>query len=181
MLSIKEQGFINVAIEEAQQSNCFMMHGCVAVLNGKIIGRGFNHHRCHTCDGFMNDQCTCHAEISALRKAYQNMGGSSIKIPKYIKTKLLKNIILYVVRIDTNNNLKNSAPCVDCMSVIQKLGIKRMVYSDDNNTFQKVKPTHYTIHYVTMSRKINQKTKKCSFSDINPILRLSTQSSGYNC
>ena len=49
-----------------------MRHGCVAVMNGKIIGRGHNNYRNRTYDGFVNNsnQCTCHAEMAALRNVY---------------------------------------------------------------------------------------------------------------
>ena len=69
-LSNKELSFINFAINEAKLSKCLMTHGCVAVSQGKIIGRGFNHHCNPTIDGFVNGQYTCHAEISAIRDAY---------------------------------------------------------------------------------------------------------------
>jgi len=49
-----------------------MRHGCVAVLNGRIIGRGYNHHRSHSNDGFVHNCVTCHAEMSALRQAYHH-------------------------------------------------------------------------------------------------------------
>lgn len=157
MLSNKEQSFVNIAIEEALHSNCLMMHGSVAVLQGKIVGRGYNHHR-SSSDGFMENQCTCHAEISALREAYHNINNgnsNSIKIDKYLKSKYFKKITLYVVRIDINKNLKNSAPCIDCIKIINKLGIKRIIYSDENNEFQKVKPCDYTIVYKSIgNRKI---------------------------
>lgn len=72
MVSFKEETFINAAAEQASLSKCLMMHGCVAVSGGKIIGKGHNHYRCKTKDKFVSNQCTCHAEIHALRDVYNN-------------------------------------------------------------------------------------------------------------
>ena len=43
-------------------------HGCVAVMNGKIIAKGYNSNRCYSNDGFLKDTCSCHAEIDVMRK-----------------------------------------------------------------------------------------------------------------
>jgi tRNA(Arg) A34 adenosine deaminase TadA len=74
MLSNKEQTFINIAAEESNKSNVLMRLGCVAVMNGKVIGRGYNSYRNRTADGFIDahNQCTCHAEIAALRNVYRS-------------------------------------------------------------------------------------------------------------
>ena len=72
MISQKDVEYIAVAVEEGMKSNVLMRHGCVAVMNGKIIGRGHNNYRSRTYDGFVNsgNQCTCHAEMAALRNVY---------------------------------------------------------------------------------------------------------------
>ena len=72
MISQKDVEFISVAVEEGTKSNVLMRHGCVAVMNGKIIGKGYNNYRNRTYDGFVNssNQCTCHAEMAALRNVY---------------------------------------------------------------------------------------------------------------
>ena len=45
---------ISEAIEEAYKSPVLMRHGCVAVKNGKILARGFNHYRTFSRDNFIN-------------------------------------------------------------------------------------------------------------------------------
>jgi tRNA(Arg) A34 adenosine deaminase TadA len=72
MISLKDLQFISVAAEEGMKSDVLMRHGCVAVMNGKIIGKGHNNYRNRTQDGFVNysNQCTCHAEMAALRNVY---------------------------------------------------------------------------------------------------------------
>ena len=59
--------FMQAALDEAHKSPCLMQHGAVAVSGGKIIGRGYNHYRSRTSDGIVQNSCTCHAEMAALR------------------------------------------------------------------------------------------------------------------
>lgn len=63
--------FLSLARNEAEFSPCLQRHGCVAVLNGTVIGKGCNYYRSHSSDGFINNTCSCHAEISALREVYK--------------------------------------------------------------------------------------------------------------
>lgn len=66
-----------------------------------------------------------------------------------------KKITLYVVRYN-KDGCSNSAPCKNCMEVIKKLKIKKIVYSDDNGSFNIVKPENfYTNHISKINRKIN--------------------------
>ena len=69
-LSQKENRFISQACELARNSPCMQRHGAVAVLNGKVIGRGYNNKRTFSSDGFIHNCLTTHAEINALREAY---------------------------------------------------------------------------------------------------------------
>lgn len=93
-LSKKVQDHINEAIEESYKSEVMMRIGCVAVMNGKIIGRGHNNYRNRTSDGFVvNNQCTCHAEMHALRSVFHNHCGNtygkwmdSIKVASHSKS-----------------------------------------------------------------------------------------------
>ena len=77
MTSQKHFRFITLAAEECEKSDMLMRHGCVAVMNGKIVGKGYNNYRNKTSDGFVSrEQCTCHAEMAALRSVYRNCSGS---------------------------------------------------------------------------------------------------------
>ena len=73
-MSNKTLRFLDEALNEAQSSELLMKHGCVAVKNGKIIGRGCNYYRTKSNDGFLKCNCSCHAEISAIRNAYYSLG-----------------------------------------------------------------------------------------------------------
>lgn len=70
MISNTDMKFINSAAIEAEKSPVLMRHGSVAVVNGKIMGRGYNHYRSSSKDNFITNTCTCHAEIAALRNMF---------------------------------------------------------------------------------------------------------------
>jgi hypothetical protein len=82
MLSNSDQAFINSAFNEALKSPVLMRHGAVAVVNRKIMGRGYNHYRSHSKDSFIVNSCTCHAEIASLRNMFHSCGkqSNSIKV-----------------------------------------------------------------------------------------------------
>ena len=73
-ISLNDLKFINVATDEAIKSPVLMRHGAVAVVNGRIYGRGFNHYRTYSKDLFINNTCTCHAEIACLRNMFYSCG-----------------------------------------------------------------------------------------------------------
>ena len=84
-VSVSDEKYLNTALTLAQQSPVLMRHGCVAVLSGKIVGRGFNNYRTYSSDYFIRDSCTCHAEIAALRNTYNNLSNTYGKFMKNIK------------------------------------------------------------------------------------------------
>ena len=70
ILSASDQIFAAHAAYESSKSTLLSRHGCVAVANGKILGRGYNSIRTQSHDGFICNSCSCHAEMSALRNLY---------------------------------------------------------------------------------------------------------------
>ena len=72
MISRTDYKFISEATTEAQKSPVLMRHGAVAVVNGKIMGRGHNHYRTNSKDHFISNTCTCHAEIASLRNMFHS-------------------------------------------------------------------------------------------------------------
>ena len=139
--SRRDYRFAEMAAIEAKRSGCLMQHGCVAVKNGRIFGRGYNNYRTRCKDGFIQNCMTCHAEMSALREV------NKLNIN-------FKKISLYIVRVDHNNCLKSSAPCVDCMKHILRLKIKRIIYSNGNGELTVQNPLLYEIKHVTTGRRI---------------------------
>ena len=87
MISNTDIRFISQATSQAMKSPVLMRHGAVAVVNGKVVGRGYNHYRTNSKDDFIQNTCTCHAEIACLRNMYYTCGtnaygknGISIKV-----------------------------------------------------------------------------------------------------
>ena len=74
MISASETKFISHAASQAFKSPVLMRHGAIAVVNGKIMGRGFNHYRSSSKDNFISNTCTCHAEIACLRNMFHTCG-----------------------------------------------------------------------------------------------------------
>jgi len=65
----KDQKFISIAFDAAENSNMLMRHGCVVVDSNKIVGVGWNNYRTQFSDKFTGKTCSCHAEMHALREA----------------------------------------------------------------------------------------------------------------
>ena len=80
--------FLSLARNEAELSPCLQRHGCVAVLNGTVVGKGYNHYRSTSSDGFIKNTCSCHAEISAIRNVYKRFN--------------IKNNYLYQIKVAKN-------------------------------------------------------------------------------
>lgn len=70
-VSVKDRRYMELAVREAYKSEMYTRHGCVIVVNGKVIGRGHNNYRTAFADGFIRGTCSCHAEMDALRNAFK--------------------------------------------------------------------------------------------------------------
>ena len=93
-ISVSDQNFLCYAAHEATKSNLQSRHGCVAVINGRIMGRGHNTSRTHSCDGFIQNTCSCHAEIAALRDLWRSSCTNTYgKYSKQIKVAREEQII----------------------------------------------------------------------------------------
>lgn len=84
-ISCKDDSLATHAFEQAMQSPCLMRHGCVATINGKIVGRGYNSYRCNSGDGFIQNTCSCHAEIHTIRNMYYRTKASIKRRDKMLK------------------------------------------------------------------------------------------------
>ncbi len=73
IMSNKSEQFCALATSHAKMSPMLQKHGCVAVVNGKVVGKGFNNYRNYSKDGFMRTCCSCHAEVAAIRDASKHM------------------------------------------------------------------------------------------------------------
>lgn len=64
----RDEKFAQLALMEADKSIMQQNHGCVAVMGGRVVARGFNSDRCYSSDGFLLNTCSCHAEIDVMRR-----------------------------------------------------------------------------------------------------------------
>ena len=69
MITNKANRFCSLAADYARKSPMLQRHGCVAVVNGRTAGFGFNNYRNYSKDGFIQGCCSCHAEVAAIRDA----------------------------------------------------------------------------------------------------------------
>ena len=77
-LNNRDERFARFALEEANKSNMkHHQHGCIAVLGGQIIARGYNSDRTQSSDGFLKNTCSCHAEIDVMRKLEKRINKKS--------------------------------------------------------------------------------------------------------
>lgn len=102
--------FLSVAAKEAKKSGVKFKHGAVVVVRGQIIARGYNKH-CMSCQ---SGPVSIHAEIDAVSNC---------------PPRILPFASLYVVRINKNGKLCESAPCTHCKSYLERIGIKTVFHS----------------------------------------------------
>lgn len=115
------------ACQVAKKSGMNHRHGAVVIHNGKIISEGYN----RECQEF-KEQFSVHAEVDALLKIR--------KLGRHV----LSQCDLIVVRIapsSMEHAMKLSMPCCKCRPFIERLGIRRVYYST-NDEFDEVLRSH---------------------------------------
>ena len=128
-LSNTEKSYFKIAHQVAMQSN-HPQHkiGCIVVLGHRIISSGHNSKdKTHAFQVkldkkyFNDDKCKGpkHAEIDAL-------------LPLITKGYDLRKATLYIVREKRYKTQGMAHPCSRCMSVIKKLGIRKLKYTTDD-------------------------------------------------
>lgn len=120
-LKNKHNQYMKEAAAYARNADLGHKHGCVIVYNNNIISWGYNHKHKSLKD------YSIHAEIDAINRLNK----------KYKSKKIISNCSLYVVRIRNGLNeediLKMSKPCMNCAKKINKIGIRKVYYSVDND------------------------------------------------
>lgn len=121
--SAKITKLIAIARNCAMQSDVSFRHGAVLFANSnKIISFGYNRHG----DRLQKTWApTIHAEASCLAQIV----GSIIARDR---SRLLRQLRILVIRISANGQLVNSMPCRNCVTLMRKFGVKRVIYSDEN-------------------------------------------------
>lgn len=102
----------------AKKSGMNHQHGAVIIYDGEVIAEGYN----RECNEF-KEQFSVHAEVDALMKVR--------KLGKHI----LSQCDLIVVRIappSLDYAMKLSMPCSKCRPFIERMGIRRVYYSTND-------------------------------------------------
>jgi tRNA(Arg) A34 adenosine deaminase TadA len=142
ILSNKKDKMFSASLNEATKSNLLFKHGCVATYGGKIIARGCNTYKCYSAnDKFINDQCSCHAEINVIRQICHNYSMKKRKLDR-----IMKKTTLYISRSSNAGESTNSAPCVKCLAVIKRLNVKKIIFNLDNEYFEYNSKDYHTTH-----------------------------------
>lgn len=142
--------YMSLAADEAYKSSVLYKHGCIAVVSGKIMARGYNHYRSYSRDGLIKQACTCHAEIDVLRKCKRR--------------KITGKMTFYLARIsESNGGYSNSFPCNQCLEEMKKFDVKYLVYSFKNGEIIKESVDDIETDFKTSGQII------CEEIDENPI------------
>ena len=143
------------AADESRLSIQQFKHGAILCKGGKKICAG---HNIDTRTSYRrNICCSIHAEMGTVTKFLN----SYIKIhatrnSNKIKRKLNKFSICVVRSIIINGQIcyANSTPCCDCIKKLQTVGLKNIMYSDENgNIITEKIATFNTLSFVTGSMK----------------------------
>lgn len=77
-ITTRDEKFATIALNEANKSTVkYHQHGCVAVVGGRIVERGYNSYRSRSNDGFLEGTCSCHAEVDVMRKLDKRLNKSN--------------------------------------------------------------------------------------------------------
>jgi tRNA(Arg) A34 adenosine deaminase TadA len=137
MMSAKEQRIYSLCLDETHNSTLLYRHACIATRGGKIYKRGVNNHNTRI-QLYMDKICTCHAEVDVLHKIYFGLQ------KKHKLNKIFRKVTLYITR----NGDNNSAPCIDCLKVIKKLNIKKIIFKL-NEEYYVLNPQDYETSHMS--------------------------------
>lgn len=119
MLSKKDRAYLSVARYLASKSEARNTHGAVIVKGGRVMGSGFNKNRNHptiVSPEHIKTDCSYHAEEVAIREAGEDN---------------VRGAIIYVARVNKNGQDRDSKPCLKCTSLIERAGIKRVIFTTE--------------------------------------------------
>ena len=139
-ISNRELNLSNIAINIALESNQNFKLGCIIVKNGKVVCKNCNDERSRL--NGKNFVCI-HAEINCIHN-----------LLKYEKNyRKLKNYTILVIRVGKDNEgnivLRNAKPCKYCTESIKKVGLKKIIYSNDDGYLEKIKICDLESNYIS--------------------------------
>jgi len=115
-----EDFLIDIARNSAINSGLLQKHGSILICDDKIY-TGYN----HFING--NNYIAIHAEEDAINN-YLIFCRQKYYSDSFIRRKL-KRSLLITIRVK-NDNIRCSAPCMNCIELIKSYGIKEIIYSD---------------------------------------------------
>jgi hypothetical protein len=118
---------INSIIENEDSSKNYTV-----IVNGGVIlsyasccnkGKPSNYisRRAHTCDHYF----TRHSEIQALHKLRKRL----------YKKRKINSLLVINFRINNKKEIKNSCCCLSCSTTLFRIGITKIIYSNDDGKF----------------------------------------------
>jgi deoxycytidylate deaminase len=116
MLSRTDRSYLNAARCFAAKSIARNTHGAVVVKSGRVLGTGWNKNRNnphYVSPEHVKTECSFHAEEVAIRDAGEDN---------------VRGAVIYVARVK-NGHDRDSKPCPKCASLIEKVGIKRVIFT----------------------------------------------------
>lgn len=145
----------NEAFNIAHKSTQRYKHGAVITQGSKIMFTGFNQ---NNRTKILNSVHTCvHSEIDVINKLIKHLKRKHGK--HYLK--YAKKYSLYVVRlIKLHKNAKkyslaNSLPCYYCSKKIKEIGLKNIIYSNEDGLLVKTKCNQlHSTHQSDAQKKI---------------------------
>jgi len=159
---------VGFAAEESRNSVQQFKHGAVLCKGGKKICCS---HNMDTRTSYRrNICCSIHAEMGAVTKflnSYIKIHSHSRRDPEKIKRKLSKFSICVVRSIISENDIH----CVDCLNKLKFVGLKNIIYSNQDGSITNVKLSsfHPSNSFVTASM---QKKMFIENMRIKPLIRL---------
>ena len=111
-----------IAIKEAKKSNFTRAPmGAAVWKSGRVLGRGFNQIRGSRLKE-KRWNCSLHAEQAAILDSLKSD---------------IKGATLYVIRLNPKGLFRNACPCSICKRLIESVGIKEVIYTNENGDWVK--------------------------------------------
>ena len=147
----RDEKYASLALNAADNSNMkYHQHGCIAVADGTILARGWNSYGSSTKDKYIQNACSCHAEVDVMRKIERLLVKKQLHNTNRtsMRARFLSRISIYVVRKNKGGNqYKDSTPCLNCGNFMKSLNIKNVIYSNASGTLTKCRVRDYTTTY----------------------------------
>ena len=77
------------------------------------------------------------------------MGTTSSGFNREDVKKLMRKVTIYIVRLSSSGGLKSSGPCINCLTMIKEVGIRKMIFSEDDGSLKEHNTSEY--NYVHLS------------------------------